>query len=105
MSKSKKRFETSQAIQRKIDAELERVAALRKEGHAHAAAALELRAQSETSKEAFDCFWWCCKERDRCFKSADRIESTTIPKLGAKLAEFNTLLLPGLGDDRSVSAR
>lgn len=105
MSKTKKRFETSQSIQRRIDADLERVATLRKEGHAHDAAALALRPQSETSKEAYDRFWWHVNERERCFKSAERIESTTIPKLGRKLAEFNTMILPGLGDDRSVSAR
>lgn len=104
MSKTKKRFETSQAINRKIKAEQERAAALRSEAVQHKEQAEQLRKEPQPWSNAFEThFWWECKERDRKFKTAERIENTIIPKLSAKLAEFNTNLL--FGDDRSVSAR
>ncbi len=41
-------------------------------------------------------------EGDRRGKQADRLEKDVLPKLKAKLAEFNTATIPGIMDDQSV---
>lgn len=103
MSKTKKRFETSQSICRKIDAEKKR--------------AFDLRLEADTKQQRYKLLLPSqhpeeIKERDFCrmeagklYRSAERIETVVLPKLSAKLAEFNTLLLPGCGDDRSVAVK
>jgi hypothetical protein len=41
-------------------------------------------------------------QADRLGRKADRLERDVLPKLKAKLAEFQTDPLPGITDDRSV---
>jgi len=41
-------------------------------------------------------------EGDKRGKQADRLEKDVLPKLKAKLAEFDTDPIPGITDDRSV---
>lgn len=103
MSKSKKRFETSQSICRRIDAEKQRAYEIRLEADAKQQRyKLLLPSQHPEEIKERD---FCRMEANKLFKSAERIETVVLPKLSAKLAEFNTNLLPGVTDDRSVPVR
>lgn len=103
MSKSKKRFETSQSICRRIDAEKQRAYEIRLEADAKQQR-YKLLLPSEHPDEIAERDF-CRMEANKLFKSAERIETVVLPKLSAKLAEFNTNLLPGVTDDSSVPVR
>lgn len=99
----KKRFETSQSICRRIDEEKRRAHGLRIEADAQRQRyQMLLRSDHPDDIKERD---WCKVESEKLFRSAERIESVQLPKLSAKLAEFNTNLLPGVTDDRSVPVK
>lgn len=107
MSKTKKRWETSQAIQQKIAELRENINQLISESESHNRTFQELIRRprprdKEAAKDHEAQIEWEQKQRDIKKRKAKRTEETTIPKLIERLAEFNTNLLPCCGDDRSV---
>lgn len=101
----KKRFETSQSITRKIDSERQRAIELIRASEANYKEFDRIRKLCPTNSDDLEAMNWAKEQSVKLLRSAERIEKTIIPKLSAKLAEFNTNLLPGCGDDRSVPCR
>ena len=103
MSKTKKRYETSQAITRKIDAEKQRAIDLLAESESHLATFKHIQRLNPTMEDGIEAMHWEKKQATKKKKQSARIIDVLLPKLSAKLAEFNTNLL--FGDDRSVPVK
>lgn len=99
----KKRYQTSQQIQKKIREERGRASLITAEAEEHNRKFKEMiKVPQPWTTDYRDAVGWEKENREKKFRQAERIEKTVIPKLIAKIQEFNTNLLPCYGDDRSV---
>lgn len=110
--RKQKRYTTRETITKAIEAAKLRLAELIAMANDEDSKAKDNYKAWETCKES-ERAWYRAEgnkhaaERDKLFRSADRVEQITIAKLGRTLAEFDTQPMPvaGLDDDAVVLAR
>lgn len=101
MKKPQKRYETANQIRDAIDKYRAKAQKLRDSAHALDLVAEQFAAVGGQSEQvAFN-----RDQADKKRESASRIERKTLTKLKDKLAEFNTNLMPFMGDDRSIPVK
>ena len=101
----KTRYQTRQAICRKIDSERERARELIYQSEINYAEFDRIRKLNPTRTSDIEAMNWAKKQSRKLLRMAERIEKNKIPHLSEKLGEFDTMLLPGCGDDRSVPVK